>query len=71
VANKQQSVESLQAGQSPITSKDIKVYENAAVVTGTAKLTFNGSAITERFVRVWAKRDGVWRAVLFQTTETP
>lgn len=67
VTDKQQTVDSLRAAAE--TSKRIRVYQEAAVVVGTASLTFEGRPITERFVRVWAKSGGVWRTVLFQATE--
>jgi len=71
VTNKRQTVDNLLAAPSPETGKDIRIYRDAAVVVGTAKLTFGNRPVTERFVRVWAKRGGTWRAVLFQATETP
>ena len=69
VANKQQTVDRLQAAPNPETDRGIRMYRDAAIVVGTAKLTFEDRPITERFVRVWTKSDGVWRAVLFQATE--
>jgi hypothetical protein len=69
VMNKQQTADNLGAAPNPEINKDIRVYQDAAVVVGTAKLTFAGKPITERFVRIWAKSGGVWRAVLFQATE--
>jgi uncharacterized protein DUF4440 len=71
VTDKQQTVDNLRAAPSPVTSKDIRIYQDAAVVVGTAKLTVGNRPVTEKFVRVWAKRRGIWRAVLFQATETP
>jgi len=69
VTDKQQTVDNLRAAPSPETSKAIRVYRDAAVVVGTARLMFEGRPITERFVRVWAKSGDGWRAVLFQATE--
>jgi ketosteroid isomerase-like protein len=65
-------------GQSPYTAYDvddlrIRVYGDAAVVT--ARTTprgrdSRGRPITGqyRYLRVWARRDGKWRAVAFQGT---
>jgi len=51
----------------------IRVYGNAAVATGLSKPSWRESDGTlasgrYRFLRVWAKRDGRWRAVAFQST---
>jgi ketosteroid isomerase-like protein len=65
-------------GQSPYTAYDvdelkIRVYGETAVVTArtTPKgRTSKGQPITGqyRYLRVWAKRNGQWRAVAFQGT---
>lgn len=67
--NKTQHVESLQAsGMNPEIGKEVRVYGDAAVITGSARLTADGMPVSVRFVRVWAKRDGRWQAVLHQGT---
>jgi hypothetical protein len=69
---KQQRVEALQATKATSESFDeIRVYGDAAVVIGTAKPTQDGKPVPVRFLRVWAKRDGRWQAVVHQTTQLP
>jgi ketosteroid isomerase-like protein len=51
----------------------IRVFGDAAVATGRSKPSWRESDGTVaggqyRFLRVWAKRDGRWRAVAFQST---
>lgn len=51
----------------------IRTYGSAAVATGLSKPSWRESDGTlatgrYRFLRVWAKRDGHWRAVAFQST---
>ncbi len=68
VLTKKQQLEVLQATSNPETGKDVRVYGEAAVVSGTAKLTQDGKPVAVRFVRVWAKRDNRWQAILHQGT---
>ena len=57
-------------------NSDIKIhiYGNTAVVSGLAKRksSFMGSEITgqDRWTRVFVKRNGVWKNVLYQQTKT-
>ena len=51
----------------------IRVYGDAALATGLSKPSWrepDGTLASGqyRFLRVWAKRDGRWRAVAFQST---
>ena len=70
VIDKSQAVDALSPFTIPETSKTIHVYDNSAVVYGTASLVFQGRPIVERFVRIWVKNEaGSWQAVLFQATE--
>lgn len=51
----------------------IRIYGEAAVATGMSKPSWRESDGTlasgrYRFLRVWARRDGHWRAVAFQST---
>lgn len=51
----------------------VRVYGDTAVVTGraTAKGTIRGEPYPRiRFTRVYVKRDGAWKVVLFQQTRT-
>jgi hypothetical protein len=52
---------------------NIRVYENAAVVTGqlTLRITkFTNNAI-RRFTRVWIRRNGKWKVVAHQSSGVP
>ena len=71
VIDKKQRIDSLPARGIDVTSKEVRVqqYENTAVVVGRAELIMGGRPITERFVRIWVKRDGRWQLVLFQATQ--
>lgn len=56
---------------------DVKVsqYGDTAVVTGLAKFHVNANGndikFQARFTDVYAKRDGVWRMVAWQSTKVP
>ncbi|MBW3597513.1 MAG: nuclear transport factor 2 family protein [Planctomycetes bacterium] len=69
-----------QQGKSAYVSFDcadvqVRVSGDTAVVTGLAKPQWReGSRIASgqfRFLRVWAKRDGRWQVVAFQSTNVP
>lgn len=69
-----------QQGKSAYVSSDstdvqVRVSGDTAVVTGLSKPRWReGDHIATgqfRFLRVWAKRDGQWKAVAFQSTEVP
>lgn len=53
----------------------VRVSGDTAVVTGLSKPQWReGDRVASgqfRFLRVWAKRDGRWRAIAFQSTEEP
>jgi hypothetical protein len=68
IISKTQSVDGLSPAANPETSKDIRVFGDAAVVTGLAKVTQDGKPQSVRFVRVWVKRGPSWQAVLHQGT---
>jgi ketosteroid isomerase-like protein len=67
--DKEQAIEALNPFTIPEQSKTINVYGNTAVVYGTATLNFRGRPITERFVRIWVRKEAGWQVVLFQATE--
>lgn len=68
VESKKQQVEGLRPGANPETSKDIRVFGDAAIVSGMARITQDGKPVSVRFVRVWVKRGPSWQAVLHQGT---
>ena len=53
----------------------VRVTESSAVVTGLSRPTWReGDQVASgqfRFLRVWAKRNGQWRAIAFQSTAVP
>ncbi len=64
-------------GQTPYVSYEIenlkvRLYGDVAVVTGLAKAEWKENDEVEsgryQIIRVWAKRDGQWKAVAFQST---
>jgi ketosteroid isomerase-like protein len=70
VIGREQMMEAIGPVEITETDKSIRVYEDSAVVVGTASLEVQGRPLTERFVRVWVMgQDGQWRLALFQATE--
>lgn len=64
-------------GQTPYVSYEIenlkvRLYGDVALVTGLAKAEWKENDEVEsgryQIIRVWAKRDGQWKAVAFQST---
>jgi uncharacterized protein (TIGR02246 family) len=56
-----------------VDDRQIRIYGDTALVTGLAKPSWREKDGTSasgqfRFLRVWVKRDGRWRAVAFQST---
>jgi ketosteroid isomerase-like protein len=53
----------------------VRVMGDTAVVTGVAKVRWREAGGTAngrfRFLRVWARRNGDWKVVAFQSTEVP
>lgn len=74
VLDKEQRLASFRERPSPptldITDLRVRVYGNAAVVTGrgTAQAAGGGEAFNERVILVWVKRRGTWRLVASQVT---
>jgi hypothetical protein len=68
VETKKQQVDALRPAANPETSKDIRVFGDAAVVTGLAKVTQDVKPASVRFVRVWVRRGTLCQAVLHQGT---
>jgi ketosteroid isomerase-like protein len=61
----------IQLKSNTIDDLNIRIYGNTAVVTGrsTAKGTIDGNDFPRvRYSRVYVKRDGQWKVVLFQLT---
>jgi ketosteroid isomerase-like protein len=47
---------------------EVRVFGNAAVATGRLRLADNGGAL--RYIHVYAYRDGMWRLVAGQSTDS-
>ena len=46
----------------------VLIFGNTAVTRGRLQLEFDGGRIDQRFLRVFAKRDGIWQAVSVAVT---
>ena len=53
--------------------KDVEVrqFEDTAVVTGHAKFHVGDNKFEARFIDVYAKRNGAWQMVAWQSTRVP
>ena len=78
--SKSEFISSLTSGRTKYQSierDDVKVrqYGDAAVVTGSAKFHVNANGqdikFQVRFTDVYAKRDGAWQMVAWQSTKLP
>ncbi|MFN8638424.1 MAG: nuclear transport factor 2 family protein [Dehalococcoidia bacterium] len=53
----------------------VRVEGDTAVITGTADITFarpdGDTLLPIRFTDVWARRDGAWREIAWQSTRRP
>ena len=53
----------------------VRVEGDTAVITGTADITFarpdGDTVLPIRFTDVWARRDGQWREIAWQSTRRP
>jgi len=48
--------------------QDVRVFGDAAISRGRLKLEIDDLRVDQRFLRVFAKRDGIWRAVAVSVT---
>ena len=69
-------IEAISSGRSNYRSverEDVKVrqFGDTAVVTGHAKFHVGDNKFEARFLDVYAKRDGVWQMVAWQSTKLP
>lgn len=69
-------IEAISSGRSNYKSverKDVKVsqYGDTAVVTGHAEFHVGDNKFAARFIDVYAKRDGAWQMVAWQSTKVP
>ena len=48
--------------------QEVRVFGDTAISRGRLRLEVNDLRIDQRFLRVFAKRDGVWRAVAVSVT---
>lgn len=53
------------------TEPHVQLFGQAAISRGRLTLEFDDKRIDQRFLRVFAKRDGVWRAVAVSVTPVP
>jgi len=53
------------------TEQYVRVFGHTAISGGRLTLEAEGHRIDQRFLRVFAKRDGVWRAVAVSVTPIP
>ena len=49
----------------------VSVFGQTAISRGRLKLEVDDHSVDQRFLRVFAKRDGVWRAVAVSVTPVP
>ncbi|MCC6238429.1 MAG: nuclear transport factor 2 family protein [Dehalococcoidia bacterium] len=53
----------------------VRVEGDTAIITGTADITFarpdGDTMLPIRFTDVWARRDGAWREIAWQSTRRP
>jgi uncharacterized protein (TIGR02246 family) len=77
--NKAEAINGITNPRSKITHHEysdlgIRTYGNAAAVTGISKSTREANGTSEeqeeRFLQVWAKRNGVWQMTVQQRTST-
>ncbi len=69
-------IEAISSGRSKYRSverKDVEVrqFGDSAVVTGHAKFHVGDNKFAARFIDVYAKRDGAWQMVAWQSTRLP
>jgi len=46
----------------------VRVFGNTGISRGRLQLEWEGGSLDQRFIRVFAKRDGIWRAVSVAVT---
>lgn len=51
--------------------QEVRVFGDTAISRGRLKLEVDDHHIDQRFMRVFAKRDGIWRAVVVSVTPIP
>jgi ketosteroid isomerase-like protein len=51
--------------------REVRVFGNAAITRGRLRLELQGRSVDQRFLRVFAKRDGGWQAVSVAVTPVP
>lgn len=58
-----------------LTDVAVRIEGDTAVITGTADITFarpdGDTMLPIRFTDVWARRDGAWREIAWQSTRRP
>ena len=62
----------MQPGSAPraiaFSEQSLRLFESTAVTRGRLRLEHEGGRIDQRFMRVYAKRDGRWHAVAVQVS---
>ena len=76
IDTKSSLIEAISSGRSnyrSIEREDVKVrhFGDTAVVTGEAKFHVGENKFGARFIDVYAKRDGAWQMVAWQSTKLP
>ena len=76
IDTKSSFIEAISSGRSNYRSverKDVNVrqFGDSAVVTGHAKFHVGENTFEARFIDVYAKRDGAWQMVAWQSTRLP
>lgn len=80
VLNKAQTLERIKSSYAQLQSNvvedmDVRIYSNVAILTGLGnpKGTMKGEEFRDRvrYTRVYVKREGNWKVVLFQQTRVP
>ena len=76
IDTKSSFIEAISSGRSNYRSverKDVNVrqFGDSAVVTGHAKVHVGDNKFEIRFIDVYAKRDGAWQMVAWQSTRLP
>ena len=58
------------AEQIAFSERSLSVFGSTAVARGRLRLSLASGRVDQRFLRVYAKRDGRWQAVAVQTAPT-
>ena len=65
-------VQLMQPGSAPLSigfsGRSIRLFDSTAITRGRLRLEHEGGRVDQRFMRVYARRDGRWQAVAVQVS---